>query len=160
MTVREKLGSLGLVTAAPHGSPSGKPFPFVWVRVLGTRVWVSGHVPLEADGSLARPLGKVGAEVSAAEASLAARKAALAMLGSLERELGDLERITAWIRVLGFVNTAPGFTQIPAVVNGFSELVKELYGPVRGAHARSAVGVAELPFGVPVEVEAELEIAP
>jgi enamine deaminase RidA (YjgF/YER057c/UK114 family) len=121
---------------------------------------VSGHLPLNPDGTLAQPLGKVGGEVSPEQGAEAARKVALAMLGSLRRELGDLERVVAWRRVLGMVNAAPGFTRLPAVINGFSELILELYGPERGAHARSAVGMAELPFGVPVEIEAEVEVEP
>jgi enamine deaminase RidA (YjgF/YER057c/UK114 family) len=80
------------------------------------------------------------------------------MLGSLERELGDLDRIVAWTRVFGMVNSAPGFNQQPRVMNGFSDLILELFGADRGAHSRSAVGMAELPFDLPVEIEAELEI--
>jgi hypothetical protein len=82
----------------------------------------------------------------------------LAMLGNLQRELGSLDRISAWLRVLGMVNAAPGFTQVPVVVNGFSELILEVFGPEIGLHSRSAVGMAELPFNVPVEIEAEVEI--
>ena len=82
------------------------------------------------------------------------------MLGSLRRELGDLDRITAWLRVLGMVNVAPGFNQISGVVNGFSELIVQIFGPELGTHSRSAVGMAELPFSVPVEIEAEVEIRP
>ena len=81
------------------------------------------------------------------------------MLGSLARELGDLDRITAWVRVLGMVNSAPGFASQPSVINGFSNLILELFGEA-GAHARSAVGMAELPFNMPVEVEAEVQVAP
>jgi enamine deaminase RidA (YjgF/YER057c/UK114 family) len=79
-------------------------------------------------------------------------------LGSLKRELGDLDRITAWLRVFGMVNVAAGFDQTPRVINGFSDLIVELYGPEVGAHARSAVGLAELPLHIPVEIEAEVEI--
>jgi len=93
------------------------------------------------------------------EAYQAARLIALAMLGSLKRELGDLDRVTAWLRVHGMVNSAPGFTRQPAVINGFSDLIIELYGHETGQHARSAVGMAELPFGIPVEIEAEVEIS-
>jgi len=81
------------------------------------------------------------------------------MLGSLARELGDLDRITAWVRVLGMVNSAPGFASQPSVINGFSDLILDLFGEA-GAHARSAVGMAELPFNMPVEVEAEVQVAP
>jgi len=80
------------------------------------------------------------------------------VLGSLQRALGDLDRVVAWTRVFGMVNSAPGFNQQPAVINGFSDLVLEVFGPKIGAHARSAVGMAELPFDIPVEVEAEVEI--
>jgi enamine deaminase RidA (YjgF/YER057c/UK114 family) len=80
------------------------------------------------------------------------------MLGTLKRELGDLDRVTAWLRVFGMVNSAPGFTDQPAVINGFSDLILDLYGPEAGQHARSAVGLAELPFGIPVEIEAEVAV--
>jgi enamine deaminase RidA (YjgF/YER057c/UK114 family) len=78
------------------------------------------------------------------------------MLASLRRAIGDLDRVSAWLRVFGMVNTAPGFDRTPAVINGFSDLIIELWGPEAGAHARSAIGVAELPLGLPVEIEAEL----
>ncbi|MGH2515237.1 MAG: RidA family protein, partial [Ktedonobacterales bacterium] len=87
-----------------------------------------------------------------------ARLTALSMLGSVKREIGDLDRVVAWLRVFGMVNVAPDFTATPAVVNGFSDLILTLYGPEAGRHARSAIGVAALPFGMPVEVEAEVEI--
>jgi enamine deaminase RidA (YjgF/YER057c/UK114 family) len=158
MTVTEKLQSLGLALPPPLRTPAAVVLPFAFVRTSGRRALVSGHVPLGDDGALAEPRGKVGAELSLEQGAAAARRVALAMLGSLQRELGDLERVTSWLRVFGMVNAAPGFTQLPAVVNGFSELILELYGRPRGVHARSAIGVAELPFGVPVEVEAEVEI--
>ena len=88
----------------------------------------------------------------------AASAAALAMLGNLKRALGDLDRISAWLRVFGMVNSAPGFDRQPNVINGFSDAILELYGPEVGDHARSAVGMAGLPLGMPVEVEAEVEI--
>jgi enamine deaminase RidA (YjgF/YER057c/UK114 family) len=80
------------------------------------------------------------------------------MLASLKRALGDLDRVTAWLRLFGMVNTAPSFQQSPAVINGCSDLILQLYGPDRGGHARSAVGMAMLPFGAPVEIEAEVAI--
>ncbi|MBU6478640.1 MAG: RidA family protein, partial [Xanthomonadaceae bacterium] len=80
------------------------------------------------------------------------------MLGSLRRELGDLDRVKHWVRVFGMVNSAPGFNRQPAVINGFSDLILQLWGDDAGAHARSAVGMAELPFDIPVEIEAEVEI--
>jgi len=157
--IEAKLKTLGLVLPAPLILPPGVTLPFPWVRLHGDRAFVSGHAAQNADGSLAGPLGKVGSEVTLEQAQHAARLTALSILASLKRELGDLDRITAWLRVFGMVNCAPGFRQMPAVINGFTDLVVELYGPVRGAHARSAVGMAELPFGIPVEIEAEVAIS-
>ena len=157
-TIEERLRAMGLALPAPLSLPPGARLPFPWVRVHGKRVFVSGHGPQNPDGSLAGPLGKVGREVSAEQAQESARRVALSILGSLKRELGELDRVTAWLRVFGMVNSAPGFDRQPSVINGFTELILELYGPERGAHARSAVGMAELPFGIPVEIEAEVEI--
>jgi enamine deaminase RidA (YjgF/YER057c/UK114 family) len=100
----------------------------------------------------------VGADLTTEQAYGAARATALAVLASLQRALGDLDRITAWLRVFGMVNVAPGFNQTPAVINGFSDLIIELWGPEAGPHSRSAIGVAELPFNIPVEVEAEVAV--
>jgi enamine deaminase RidA (YjgF/YER057c/UK114 family) len=125
----------------------------------GSRGFVSGHGPQNADGSLAGPRGKLGRDLNVEEGYRAARLTALSILGSLKRELGDLDRVGAWLRVFGMVASAPGFNQQPAVINGFSDLILELYGSDSGQHARSAVGMAELPFDIPVEIEAEVEIA-
>ena len=157
MRVEARLKELGLELPAAVGAPQGARLPFAPVRVRGDRAYVAGHGPQAADGSLAPPFGIVGLDLSLDQGYAAARLTALSMLGSLQRALGDLDRITAWLRVFGMVNSAPGFNQQPAVINGFSELVLELYGEA-GAHARSAVGMAELPFGIPVEIEAEVEI--
>ncbi len=130
------------------------------VRIVGQRALVSGHGPQTPDGSLALPLGKLGRELDVPQGYHAARLAGLSILASLNRALGDLDRISAWTRVFGMVNSAPGFQQQPAVINGFSDLILELWGPQAGAHARSAVGMAELPFNIPVEIEAEVELGP
>jgi enamine deaminase RidA (YjgF/YER057c/UK114 family) len=156
MHIEQALTDLCLELPAPLRMPPGVELGFPWVRVIGDRAYISGHGPLEPDGSLAKPFGKVGVEVTEAEAYQAARLTALAVLSSLRSELGDLDRVRAWVRVFGMVNTAPGFTRMPAVINGFSDLIVQLWGPERGAHARSAVGLAELPFGLPVELEAEV----
>jgi enamine deaminase RidA (YjgF/YER057c/UK114 family) len=158
LSAERRIQELGLVLPAEFKSPTGVRYPFRWVRVRGNRAYVSGHLPMQADGTLGSVRGKVGREVTVEQAQEAAREAALSMLGSLRRELGSLDRITAWLRVFGMVNSAPGFHRQPSVINGFSDLVLELYGPERGAHARSAVGMAELPFDMPVEIEAEVEI--
>jgi enamine deaminase RidA (YjgF/YER057c/UK114 family) len=156
--VEAKLEELGLALPEPVKPPAGVRLPFSLARVSGNRVYLSGHGPQAPDGSLAPPLGKVGAEVSPAQGYEAARLTALSILGTLKRELGDLDRVTSWLRVFGMVNSAPSFTDQPSVINGFSDLILELYGPEAGAHARSAVGMAELPFGIPVEIEAEAAI--
>ncbi len=158
MKIEAKLDALGLTLPEQFTPPAGTILPFSWVRVRGNRAYISGHAPQNPDGSLAQPLGRVGAEVSLEEAYQAARLIALSMLGSLKRELGDLDRVT-WLRVYGMVRSAPGFTRQPAVINGFSDLIIELYGNEAGQHARSAVGMAELPLGIPVEIEAEVEIS-
>ena len=158
MRVEAKLEELKLVLPEPIKVPSGLVLPFAWVRVRGDRAYVSGHGPLNPDGSLSDPLGKVGAEVSEEQGYEAARLTALSILGDLKRTLGDLDRVTAWLRVFGMVNSAPGFGRQPNVINGFSDLILELYGPEAGDHARSAVGMADLPLGMPVEIEAEVEI--
>jgi hypothetical protein len=155
--IEERLSALGLVLPPPLQPPPGVVLPFQLVRVLGNRALISGHGPQNADGSLVQPLGKLGREVSVEQGYAAARLTALAMLGSLQRALGDLDRITAWTRVFGMVNSAPGFNKQPSVINGFSDLILELFGPEIGAHARSAVGLAELPFDIPVEIEGEVE---
>lgn len=159
MKVEAKLEELGLALPEPTKTPPGLVLLFSWVRLRGDRAHVSGHIPLNPDGSVAGPLGKVGAEVSEEQAYEAARLTALAILGSLKRALEDLDRVGAWLRVFGMVNSAPGFDRQPNVINGFSDLILELYGPEAGDHARSAVGMAGLPLGVPVEIEAEVEIS-
>lgn len=156
--LESKLNELGLVLPKPLAPPAGVTLPFPWVRVRGNRAFISGHGPLNADGSLALPLGKVGLEVTPEQAHMAARLVGLAILASLKRELGDLDRVTSWLKVLGMVNSAPGFNRQPYVINGFTDLIVSLYGPERGKHARSAVGVAQLPFDIPVEIEGEVEI--
>jgi enamine deaminase RidA (YjgF/YER057c/UK114 family) len=158
--IADKLASLGLVLPKAIQLPPGVVLPFRPVCVRGDRAYVSGHGPLNPDGSLAPPFGKVGRDLSVEQGYRAARLTALAMLGSIERELGNLDRVRAWSRVFGMVNSATGFNQQPRVMNGFSELILELFGPDRGAHSRSAVGMAELPFDLPVEIEAEIEIEP
>jgi len=154
--IEKKLAALGLALPPPFTVPAGVRLPFEFVQVHGTRVFVSGHGPQGADGAMAAPFGKLGAELSVEEGYQSARLVALSMLASLKRAIGDLDRVARWHRVFGMVNSAPGFIQQPNVINGFSDLILELYGPERGAHTRSAVGMAELPFNIPVEVEAEL----
>ena len=121
--------------------PPSLRLPFAWVRVRGNQAYISGHIALNPDGSVAQPLGKVGAEVSAEEGYQSARRVAPAHLASLERALGHLDRVTTWLRVFAMVNVAPGFNQTPLVTNGYSDLILELYGPEVGMHARSSSGM-------------------
>jgi enamine deaminase RidA (YjgF/YER057c/UK114 family) len=159
MSIEERLSKLGLVLPPPLSPPLGAVLPFQFIRRVGNRCLISGHLPQSPDGSLATPLGKVGRDVTVEDGYGLARLTALSILGSLKRTLGDLDRIVAWSRVFGMVNSATGFGKQASVINGFSELILELFGPTVGAHARSAVGMAELPFNAAVEVEGEVEIS-
>ena len=151
-----KLKELDVTLPPPMKAPGGVALPFPWINVRGDRAFVSGHAPQNPDGSLAGPFGKVGAEVTIEQGSELARKVGLSILGSLQRELGDLDRIAGWARVFGMVNSAPSFDRHPAVINGFSDLILAVFGPEIGRHARSAIGVAALPFNIAVEIEAEV----
>ncbi|MFN8494322.1 MAG: RidA family protein [Caldilineaceae bacterium] len=157
--IEERLKAMGLVLPPPVVPPPGVILPFQFVRVLGKRALISGHGPQNPDGSIAGPFGKVGRDLTLEQGYHATRLTALSILGSLQRALGDLDRVRAWGRVFGMVNAAPGFNRLLSVINGFSDLILELYGPEAGAHARSAVGLAELPFDLPVEIEGEVEIS-
>jgi enamine deaminase RidA (YjgF/YER057c/UK114 family) len=155
-TPEQRLAALGFTLPQPMNLGS---LPFKLVRIDGTRALVSGHLPLADNGTIAPPLGKVGAELSPEQGHAAAARVALGMLASLKQELGELSRVRAWLKLFGMVNVAPGFTALPGVINGASQLILDVFGPQRGAHARSAVGMAELPMGVPVEIEAEVSIS-
>lgn len=157
--IETRLAELGLSLPPEIKTPPGVVLPFRFVRVLGDCALISGHSPQAADGSVAGPFGKVGRELTVEQGYAAAKFTALSMLGSLQRELGDLDRVKHWVRLFGMVNSAPGFDKQPAVINGCSDLILQLWGIDAGAHARSAVGMAELPFGIPVEIEAEVALA-
>ena len=154
MHIERKLADMGLELPPPIKAPPGVVLPFSFVRLHQGIAYISGHGPQNADGSVAGPFGKVGAEVTVEQGYEAAKAVALSMLGSLKRELGDLDRVSAWLRLHGMVNCAPDFAGQPAVINGASDLILELYGPECGAHARSAVGMRSLPFNMAVEIEA------
>ena len=156
MTVTDTIARLGLELPAAPDLPAGFEMPFRMVRKIGSRAVISGHVPLKSDGALWPHLGKVGDAISVEEAERAARQVVLTMLASLNAELGSLDRIEHWVRLFGMVNAAPGFTELSRVINGGSNVLIEVFGPDIGAHARSAIGVAELPFDAPVEMEGEL----
>ena len=114
---------------------------------------------MNLDGSIAGPFGKVRGGGLPEEGYEAARLTALLVLGSLGRALRDLDRVSAWLMVHGLVNAAPNFEGTTNVINGFSDLILELYGPAAGMHARVAPGVATQPLGLPVTIAAEVEIS-
>jgi enamine deaminase RidA (YjgF/YER057c/UK114 family) len=153
--IDHRLEELGLTLPKPFAPPPGVEFKFDLVRVHNGHAYVSGHLPMDGDRVLVQ--GKVDADVTVEEAYEAARLTGLSILASLKQELGDLDRVRGWVKALGLVNCSPGFSKTPAVVNGFSELILELWGDA-GHHSRSAIGAAELPFDVPVEVEAIVEV--
>ena len=154
MEIEQKLADMGLELPPAVKPPPGVVLPFSFVRIHAGIAYISGHGPQKADGTVAGPLGKVGADVTVEQGYEAAKLVALSMLGSLKRALGDLDRVSAWLRLHGMVNCAPDFSQQPAVINGCSDLILALYGPDRGAHSRSAVGMGSLPFNMAVEIEA------
>lgn len=127
------------------------------VVVLGNAAYVSGHGPLRADRTLIQ--GRVGDDLTLEQGKAAARQAGLAILASLRRELGSLDRVNRVIKVLGMVNCTPGFREHPQVINGCSELFRDVFGPEAGVGARSAVGVGSLPANIAVEIEAVFEIS-
>jgi enamine deaminase RidA (YjgF/YER057c/UK114 family) len=149
-TARERLAELGL-TLPPVTPPVAAYIPAVRT---GNQVYVSGQVPI-ADGQVLAT-GKVGAEVSAEQAKELAARCALQLVAAVDSVVG-LEHVVRVVKVVGFVASASGFTGQPGVINGASELLVDLFGDA-GRHARSAIGVAELPLGVPVEVEAIFEV--
>jgi hypothetical protein len=157
MQIEARLEERGITLPQPIKPYPGVPVRFAWVRVRGNRAYISPHMELKEDGTVAEVYGKVGTEVSPERARQAARGAALAMLASLKRELGDLDRVTAWLTVTGLINAAPDFEGNTEVLNGFSEVILDLYGEEAGLHARMAPGVAT-PFGQSVIVAAEVEI--
>ena len=159
MSIEQRITELQIQLPQPWELPQGVKIPAPLVRVHRNRVLVSGHVPIDQYGRVVGPFGKVGEGVSLEEAQNAARLTMLSVLASLQKELGELDRIVAWIRIFGLVNSAPAFADFPKVINPASQLVQDLFGPEVGSHSRIAVGVAGLPWHVPVEIEAELEVA-
>jgi enamine deaminase RidA (YjgF/YER057c/UK114 family) len=157
--VESKLKDLGLVLPDPPKAPPGFEFSFAWTRVFDARLYLSGHGAQAPDGSYIGPFGKVPSEVSLQEAREAARNTALSMLSSIKRELGDLDRVRAWLMVHGMVNAEPAYPRTTNAIDGFSELIVELYGEQIGHHARTAVGMAALPLNNAVVIGAEVAFA-
>jgi enamine deaminase RidA (YjgF/YER057c/UK114 family) len=154
-TIETKLAEMGLELPPRSETPPDVRINFKPVRWSGNVIHVSSQGPQWGRG--VRYYGKVGEDLTAEEGYEAARLAALNLLRLLKDELGDLDRVTRWIRVRGFVNCTPTFTRQSNVMNGFSDLIVELYGEERGMHARTVVGVCALPFNYAIDVEAVVE---
>ena len=151
MSIADRLAELG-ITLPPPPKPVAAYVPAV---LSGSLLFISGQLPTES-GHLLFP-GKVDGDVSVADATRAARVAALNALAVAQAEIGDLDRVRRVVRVTGHVASSPGFTMQPAVINGASELLVQLFGE-RGRHSRAALGAAELPLGACVEIELILEV--
>lgn len=154
--IEDKLTQAGLALPATHPYPN--PNRTACVR-SGNILFLSGH----STGRAAMPLdcrqqGKVGSEVTEAEAYICAKAVALSMMASIKAEVGDLDRVKRVIRLFGMVNSAPGFERQFAVIDGASDLFYELWGPEYGRHARAAVGIAELPRRSVLEIMGEFEL--
>ena len=152
MKIETRLAELGLELPAPMEPPGN----FKLVNVHDGLAYVAGHPAI--DGANVIVEGVVGTDLTLEEGYEAARGAGLAILASLRRELGDLDRVTTWLRAVGYVQSAPGFHDNAKVVNGFSDLVVELWGEA-GRHARSAPGQGPSPLNVPVIVDAVVAVS-
>ena len=149
MSVEQRLSELGLELPVAR-SPAAT---YVNAVRVGNLVFLSGAGPVAADGHV--PVGKVGGDVTTDEAAAHARQVGLNLLAVLKHELGDLERVKRIVKLLGMVNAVPEFVEHSKVINGCSDLLVEVFG---AGHARSAVGVGSLPFGMTVEIEAIVEV--
>jgi enamine deaminase RidA (YjgF/YER057c/UK114 family) len=151
MRIEAKLDQMGLTLPAPLAPPGN----FELVKVHAGLAYVAGHAPFDGGTQLVQ--GLVGRDLTVDEAYQAARLTALSILASLKRELDDLDRVTQWLKVVGYVHCVLGFEQNAAVVNGFSDLIVELWGDP-GRHARSAPGQGPSPLSVPIIVDAIVAI--
>jgi len=151
MSVEERLRELGIELPEPP-PPVGN---YLGAVTVGNLVFLSGHGPRSASGEYSS--GKVGGELTPEQGQEEARQVGLNMLATLRAEIGDLDRVRRVVKVLGMVNAAPDFRNHPKVIDGFSDLMVEVFGE-KGRGARSAVGMGSLPFQIPVEVEMIVEI--
>jgi len=159
-TPEDRLKDLGLVLPAPTQLPPGLTLPFAFINIRGDRLLISGHPKNAPDGSIAGPFGVLGKDMTTDQGYAEAKDIALAVLANIKAEIGTLSRITGWARVFGMVTSAPDYSEQHLVVNGFSDLIIDIFGPDIGRHARSAIGVAALPMGFAMEIEGEALIRP
>ena len=155
-TIETKLKAMGYSLSAPWKFP--KPNRRGCVRV-GNILFISGHTAHEP-GAASTTKGKLGADMTVEQGYATARKAALAILATVKQEVGDLDRVKRIIRLFGMVNCTPDFPDMPGVIDGASDFFYELFGPDAGCHARSAVGMVNLPRGEAIEINGEFEIHP
>lgn len=153
MTPEQRLAEFGHELPAPNPAVGA----YVGAVTVGNIVFVSGHGPYR-DGEFVYK-GKLGREVDVATGQAAAALTIVNLLASLKAEIGELDRVRRVVKLLVLVNSDPEFGDQPKVANGASDLLVEVFGPERGPHARSAVGMGALPFGIPVEIEGIFEIA-
>lgn len=154
MKIEQKLAEMGLKLPEPR-TPVGN---YVGAVRAGNLVFISGHGPeLQTDGSRTLIRGKLGRDLTAEQGYEAAKLVALHLLRALKTVIGDLDKVVRIVKLLGFVNTAEGFKDQPKVINGASDLFVALWGEA-GRHARSAIGMYELPNGIAVEIEAIVEV--
>ena len=151
MKIEERLEELG-ITLPPPATPVAN---YVTTVHTGNLIFTSGHGPGSGEGKIYQ--GQLGAELTAEDGYESARQVGLCLISTLKHALGDLDRIKRIVKVVGFVNSAPTFTEQPAVVNGASDLFVEVFSD-KGKHTRSAVGMVQLPGGIPVEIEMVVEI--
>ena len=152
MGVAERLEERGFTIPPAQVVPAGVRLTYRRLVRFGDVAYIAGHGPTHGEG-WGSPLGKVGQAVTLDEAVAAAELTALNVLGTIERELGGLDTVACWLKINGYVNAVDGFTEHATVINGFSDLVVDLYGPDR-LGARTSVGVPHLPFDMPVEIDA------
>jgi enamine deaminase RidA (YjgF/YER057c/UK114 family) len=157
-TVAARLTDLGHPLPACWAVPPDADIPASLVRITGDTAWVSGHIPTDLNGHPTTTLGAVGATVTTAQATELATRAALSLLASLRQSLGSLDRITTWCQLTCMVNADHQFTNYPSLFNPASRLILNAFGPEIGAHARTAVGLAGLPWDAPVEIAATVQI--
>ena len=157
MGVAERLAERGLEIPRAQVVPAGVRLTYRRLVRSGDVAYIAGHGPTLGEG-WGSPLGQVGREVTVEQAVAAAELTALNVLGTIERELGSLDGIACWLKINGYVNAVDGFTEQARVINGFSDLILDLYGEEKLA-ARTSIGVPHLPFGMPVEVDAIIALS-
>jgi hypothetical protein len=159
-TPEERLAELGLVLPAPINVPPHIHLPFSFVNVRGNRALFSGHPKQSAEGTVAGPYGKLGLDMTTEQGAAAARDVGLSVLANLKAEIKELSRIVGWVRVFGMVNSTPDYVDQHLVINGFSDLIIDVFGAQVGRHARSAIGVVSLPMNFAMEIEGEVDLLP